>query len=187
MQEIDLGAEFEQEAAPSVDLLEQLHEQLEAMIEQSQLVELLEGDLVKAKQLLHEQRTQTVPKLMAQIQSDHFTFRGYEIRVEDLVSGSLPKDPVAKQKAIAWLEAHDAGGLLKTEVSVAFGRGSVEQAQELFTELERDKKLAPTMVRSVHPQTLMAWARSKIADGEEIEPEVLGLYVGKIAKLKVLK
>lgn len=187
MEEVDLEAEFQVEQPSSDAVLLRLRTKIQEMLDQYQLVDQLESDLSQAKQALHELRTSTVPSLMAEIQSDHFAFRGYDIKIEDLVSGSLPKEPAAREKAIEWLEAHDAGGLLKIEVSVAFGKGAAKEAYSLAKELENEKKLAPSLLQSVHPQTLMAWARQQIQDGNEIDPEVLGLYVGKIAKIKELK
>lgn len=174
--------------APEVEdtQLVRLRQELHRMIGQSQLVEQLEADLAQAKKLLHEIRTKNVPDIMAEIQSDHFNFGGYEVKVEDFVSGSLPKDPEKKQKAIDLLSEYGADGLLKTELSLEFGKSQHNEAINLYHELQ-EQGYGAFINSTVHPMTLMSWAKQRLRDGEEIDLEALGLYAGKVAKLKVLK
>lgn len=183
---MSVADEFDIEVQPAGSELERLHKVLNELIDQQQMVEELQQHLNSAKEHLHHLRTRQVPDMMAEIQSDHFTFRGYEIKIDDLVSGSLPKDPEAKQRAIAWLEQHDAGGLVKTELSIGFGRSQHNEALNLYARLAEEG--LPVLAESgVHPQTLAAWARKRLEEGEPLDPETLGLFVGKVAKLKVVK
>lgn len=178
--EFDVGA-----SAPS-DKLEQLHELLEEALALEGAVAQMEDDLKAAKSALHSLRTGRIPDLMAEMQMDEISFKGWSIKIDDFVSGSLPKDPAKRAKAIEWLESNDAAGLIKTDVSVSFGRSEHEAATSLWQSLESDG-LPASLQSSVHAQTLQAFARQRIRDGESIEPEILGLYVGKVAKMKEKK
>lgn len=179
-EEFDVGA-----SAPS-DKLEQLHELLEEAIALEGAVAQMEDDLKAARSALHALRTGRIPDMMAELQMDEVTFKGWSVKVDDFVSGSLPKDASKRAKAIEWLEANDGAGLIKTDVSVSFGRSEREQASSLWHSLESDG-LPASLVSSVHAQTLQAFARQRIRDGDPIEPETLGLYVGKVAKMKEKK
>lgn len=180
MEEFDIGPDLGQ------DQLAQLRNKIGEMIDQQALVDDLEEQVKQAKEHLHALRTRHVPDLMAEMQVDQMRFRGYDISVADLVSGSLPKEESARQRAIEWLEAHEAGGLIKTDLQLSFGKGQEQEASKLYSELA-EMGYPVFANRNVHPQTLMAWARQQLAEGEPLDPEVLGLYVGKVAKLKVVK
>lgn len=175
--EFDVGA-----SVPS-DKLEQLHAMLEEAIALESAVVQIEDDLKAAKSALHSLRTGRIPDLMAELQMEEVSFKGWQVKVDDFVSGSLPKDPAKKAKAIAWLEANDAAGLIKTDVAVSFGRSEHDAANSLWHQLESDG-LPATLNSSVHAQTLQAFARQRIRDGDPIDPDALGLYVGKVAKMK---
>ena len=178
--EFDVGT-----SVPS-DKLEQLHALLEETIALEGAVTQMEEDLKAAKATLHNLRTTRIPDLMAELQMEEVSFKGWQVKVDDFVSGSLPKDPEKKAKAIAWLEANDAAGLIKTEVGVSFGRSEHEAANSLWHQLESDG-LPATLNSNVHAQTLQAFARQRIRDGDPIDTDALGLYVGKVAKMKEKK
>mgnify|MGYP001032616779 FL=1 len=178
--EFDVGT-----SVPS-DKLEQLHTLLEETIALEGAVTQMEEDLKAAKATLHNLRTTRIPDLMAELQMEEVSFKGWQVKVDDFVSGSLPKDAEKKAKAIAWLEANDAAGLIKTEVGVSFGRSEHEAANSLWHQLESDG-LPATLNSNVHAQTLQAFARQRIRDGDPIDTDALGLYVGKVAKMKEKK
>ena len=175
--EFDVG----HEAPP--DKLDRLHEKLQEAIALEQVAKQLEEDMKAAKTALHGLREKVIPEMMIELQMDSITFAGWAVNLEDRVTGSLPKAPDKRAAAIEWLENHDGGGLIKTDVSVSFGKEERETAKELGEELER--KGLPVKVESdVHPQTLLSYVRQRIKDGDEIEPAALGVYVNKFAKMK---
>jgi hypothetical protein len=150
-------------------------------------VEALESALSTAKKKLHHLRTVALPDKMAEFGLDSFSDEdGNEVRVEQLVSGSLPKEIGKRNLALQWLDRHGGGSLLKTKITMDFGRDDRDYAMATAEKLE----LAGEHVKveeTVHPQTLCAFIREKLASGEEVEPELLGVYVGKVAKIKRAK
>ena len=182
--DFDPGVDGEASASP--DTLVQLRASIKDMIDLEGVIEVLEGDLKAAKQSLQSLRTGRLPDLMAEIQSDHFTHDGWDVKLSDFVSGSLPKDPEKREAAIKWLEAHDASGLIKTELKVMFGRSEYKEAMAQADELITDGH-AVDVSSGVHTQTLHQFARERIRGGDEIDFEVLGLYTGKVVKAKKVK
>lgn len=178
--------EFDVEGPVPTDKLDELHKLLEEAIALDRLVEQQEEDLKNSKGVLHRLRTARIPDLMTELQMTELTFRGWKVQVDDFVSGSLPKDEAKRAAAISWLEAHDASGLIKTEISVQFGRSEHNLATSVYQQLVESGHTT-TMEATVHAQTLQSFARQRIKGGEDIDPEVLGLYVGKVAKMKEVK
>ena len=168
--------------APS-DALTRLNTKIGEAIELKQVVDQLEEDLKAAKQQLQLINTSVLPDMMAEIGVEKIVQNGWEVKVSDFVSGSLPKDDVRKAAAIRWLEDHDAGELLKTSLSVDFSRSQHNEALNLAGSIEQ-QGFAPKVESTVHPQTLAAFARERIKSGEAIDTEVLGLYTGRVAQYK---
>lgn len=169
------------QAAP--DALAALNNKLAEAITLKEMVDQMEEDLSAAKQALQALNTQVIPDMMTELGMDEVTQRGWKIKVGEFVSGSLPKEPAARQKAIDWLTANDAGELLKTQLAVNFTRSQHNDALAL-ADTVRQSGFEPSVESTVHPQTLMAFARERIKNGEPLDIETLGLYTGRVAKFK---
>jgi len=177
--EFDIGGAAQ--AAP--DKLEVLNSALEETIAFEEAVAQMEEDLKVAKRALNSLKTSRIPDLMTELQMDEIKFRGWQVKVADFISGSLPKDPEARQRAMEWLEANEGGPLIKTDVALAFTKSQHNEAIDLARRLE-EQGFAPSIQSGVHPQTLQAFARERIRNGDQIDTDLLGLYTGKVAKLK---
>lgn len=178
--------EFDVPMDVPTDKLEILNNHLSEAIALERMIATWDEDLKTARAALHKARTGTIPDLMAELQMDEVTFKGWKVTVSDFVSGSMPKEATKLAAAIKWLEDHEAGGLIKTAIAVSFGREQNEEAKATYEGLVSEG-LAATMGSTVHAQTLQSFARQRIKDGDPIEPEILGLYVGKVAKMKEVK
>lgn len=176
---------FEDQGATVVapDALDRLNQHLEEAINLNDSVEQMEADLAAAKKQLNYLKTSVIPDMMAELGMEECTQRGWKIKVGEFVSGSLPKEAAARERAINWLTEHDGGELLKTQLSVSFTRSQHNEALSLAGEIEK-QGFAPNVESTVHPQTLMAFARERLKNGEPLDTEVLGLYTGRVAKFK---
>jgi hypothetical protein len=179
----DFSFEEEGAAAAAPDTLKRLNETLAEAIELKQAVDQLEDDLAAAKKNLNYLNTSVLPDMMAEIGMEECTQNGWKVKVGEFVSGSLPKDEERKNAAIAWLEGNEAGDLLKTSLSVVFSRSQHNEALALASDIEQ-QGFAINVESNVHPQTLQAFARERLKNGEALDTEVLGLYTGRVAKFK---
>lgn len=179
----DIGGGAEQSAPRSLDHLNRF---LEDAVALEEAVERMEEDLKAAKSTLHVLKTKTIPDLMVELMMEEVVWNGWKAKVNDFVSGSLPSDPERRAKAIAWLEEHEGGGLIKTEVSVAFGRTHHNEALAIADTIKQ-QGFAPDVSSGVHAATLQAFARERIKNGDPIDTEVLGLYTGKVVKFGRVK
>jgi hypothetical protein len=73
--------------------------------------------------------------------------------------------------------------LIKNTVTVSFGKGEDQKAQELISDLA-SRHLTPEEKTEVHPQTLRAWAKERIEKGDEIDMQLFGVYTGQRATIK---
>lgn len=180
---------FESEAGKpaSTGSMENASQIVEEMVSYTKRKDELEETLKGINSHLHYLKTVKVPEALSVANQAEFTLadgdnKGWKVKVDDFVSGSLPKEPEARKKAIELLESYQASDLIKTEVSVSFGRGDAMKASDLYSKL-KEKGYEVEKDQSVHPQTLLAFGRERMKKGLEIEGEVLGLHIGRAAKL----
>lgn len=179
----DFNFEEQGAAVAAPDALARLNEKLAEAISLKEAVDQMEEDLGAAKKSLNSLNTQVIPDMMAEMGMEEVTQRGWKIKVGEFVSGSLPKEEGLRANAIRWLEEHDAGELLKTALSVTFTKSQHNEALSLASQIEQ-QGFAPKIESTVHPQTLLAFARERLKNGEVLDTEVLGLYTGRVAKFK---
>jgi hypothetical protein len=122
--------------------------------------------------------------MMAANMSSFSTTDGTELMLKDILSGSLPKeDLVAREAAIKWLRANGARDLIKAKLEAVFNQGDNKTVIATKAAL-KSLKVPFNIKEDVHPQSLSAYARQRLQNGEEVPLALLGLYSGKIAQIK---
>lgn len=166
-------------ASASSDLLKRITNLAESRASTVSLIETLEERLKAAKERLrHVEEVELVEALDLAGMEEFKTKDGVKIGVKRIVAGSIPSKTA--DEAFKWLRENGHGGLIKREVSVSFGKGEDQTADETL-ELLRRYRLEPKDKTTVHAQTLGAWAREMIDEGETIPLDILGIYVGRRA------
>ena len=181
VEEFDLGEDGGATASP--DALKRMREGIKELITMTEYIEQLEADLKAAVSARHVLRTVKLPDIMAECQSTAFNHAGYDVEVSDFVSGSLPKDEAKRAKALQWLKDNDGADNIKTILTVAFNTKQHNQAMAVADDLRKDG-WPLTIGECVNVQTLQAFARERIRNGEKVDAETLGLFVGKLVKIK---
>lgn len=179
------GAEGEAPVA-SPNAIARLQESMGLASKTELEIEDLENELKVKKAILHELRTKTMPDLMAELQTTRFVYGNNEFELADFVSGSLPKDPNKREVALDKLREYGAEGLITSDLELHFPKSQEEQAQNLYYELS-NRGLTVKLDSGVHTQTYQAWARQRLKDGDPIDAEALGLFIGKVVKIKPVK
>jgi hypothetical protein len=143
----------------------------------------LEAELKDARKVLLGITTQKIPELMSEMGvSSLETADGTKVKMTDFISGSLPKEPYERQRAINWLVDHGGDGLIKSEVKVNFARREHNLAVSLMERLKKGGMDAELQT-GVHASTLKAFVRERLQNGDEIDLATLGVYVGQVAKI----
>lgn len=146
----------------------------------------LESEIKAVSAALNLIKAKRIPDLMASVGMEEGKFHGWSVKIKAVVSGSLPKDPAARRTALDWLRDNGGSELIRTEIKMAFGPGSDNVAAALYDDLLREGHNA-TLDNGVNPQSLAAFARERIRHGEEVDADVLGLYIARVAKLEKSK
>ena len=145
-------------------------------------VKRIEADLNEAREQLKDLAERQVPELMDQIGIPEFkTNSGLSIKIAETIRASIPK--ARAPEAFSWLKNNGHAAMIKRLVSVAFGKGEDDQAEELRLKLAKDYEVDD--VASVHPSTLSAFVREKLSEGEDIPLDLLGVHRQRVAKIEI--
>ena len=134
---------------------------------------------LKKDQYLYE----LIPAKMAEMGMTKVEVDGNKVSLRTFVSGTMPKDPIARENALAHLRTIGAGDFIKNDVSVSFGITQDNSAKSLHAELE-EKGFNTSSKTWVEPMTLKKLIRERVEANQEIDLDIFNAHVGTIAKLE---
>lgn len=154
--------------------LSEIYEAVDEVLTIEKAIEDAEHRLAEAKQRVRTLTHETIPDLMlAEGVNTLTTDTGLSLTIEPFITGNIPSATSIerargeeearlierKTNAFSWLRANQHDGIIKNVVSVAFGKGQDQQAQELLVKLRGEMQLPAEQNESVHHSTLQAWLR----------------------------
>ena len=133
-----------------------------------------EAELKQAKEELNRLQLEDLPDLMAELGMKEFKLEdGSTISIKEEVDASITK--ANRQRAVQWLLDHGYEGLVKTEVIARFPRGAHDEAEQVAHSIE-DDQAEVQLNENVHPQTLKAWVRERLQEGEAIPFDLFSVH-----------
>jgi len=161
-------------------------------------VVLLEKNLKDKKAELRILSEKELPEALASVgQTSWDLSDGKQLIVKDFVRANIPADGTIerakgdrqgilrqqKDDALNWLREANADSLIKNAVEIQFGKGQDSEVNELCKELE-GSGLNPKRTGNVHPKTLEAFVKERLADGKYVPIDLLNVHEGKKTIIK---
>jgi len=87
-----------------------------------------------------------------------------------------------REKAFTWLRNQGLGDIIKNDVSVTFGMGEDDKAQQ-YAVLARGQGYEPVQKIGVHPMTLKAVVGERLESGQEMPSDLFKTYAGNSTKI----
>jgi hypothetical protein len=141
------------------------------------------------KQLKEKHRTiveDTLPKMMRSTKVHEFkTENGLKVVLKPTITCSVLV--ANREPAWDWLEQNKHGGILKREVSVAFGVTDATLAQECAKYLAEKYNRTVDSRRWAEPQTLKALIKSLIEEQKSVPRDLFGIREFDVADIKAVK
>lgn len=170
-------------AAPSTGQLSDIETLCRRAFELQGEIEMLQAAATKTREELNGILLKTLPDMIAGAGLKSFTLSdGKKIEIKDYVSGSLPKDPEAHERALVWIRNNDGDALIKTHVHAEFRKGEGNLAGEAL-ELLRNLGVEFSAKETIHHSTLVSYAKERMRKGKDVPMETLGLVAGRMAKI----
>jgi len=183
------GLDFEQDSddkaarLPTPDELDRLSKLANAVWDGHSEVAALELQLKKAKQQLDKLESQDLPDLMDEIGVSQFTTSdGASVDVKELIVASIPAKN--RPEAFAWLKTNDCDSIVKNTVTIKFGKGEDDVADEIYNELA-EMYDSVGRKKDIHYQTLQAFVREREEQGQPVPEDLFGVFHKRKAIVKL--
>ncbi len=156
------------------------------------LEEKLKGIYARYQEVAHK----LLPDAMDAAGTDHVGLPdlGYDVKLKPWYDGSLPKkeEPEKRQAALDWITSNEHGDLIKTTVTVLFGRHEHNLAVSTFEAIkqylaEQGLTNIVAMQEDVHHMTYKAFLREQTEAGVVLPLDTLNAVVGRVAKIEERK
>ena len=169
--------DFEGDATPehhATDTLTRVAQLSALLARQDAEIKAATSALASAKEARERTANEDLPQLMAELGLKELKLEdGSAVSIEDFVACAISEDNRAE--AVAWLRKNKYDGLLKTELALQFGRGEDATAAKLAKKIEKLAERTVELSCGVHPQTLKAFIKERIAAGE-LDDEMARLF-----------
>jgi len=190
----DASDEAAATALPSDSAFAQVSDLATKQVRLEDEVTALEIVLKETKKKLRMVSEVEIPEAFADLGLDNISLNtGEKISVTKKIKAGIPTgdkpDSVAKREAaFAWLREHEAEALIKAELKASFGKGAKEKELQEKTVLTlAELGVLVDTKESVPWNTLTSFVKERIANGEPVDWELLGvveLATTKIVRLK---
>jgi len=179
--------DFEQSLSSGVEKLDQAGLQTVAEIarkirDEEEYISSLESDLKKAKKGLLKLTDEDLPTMLAEIGLSSMKLDdGSEVTVKQTYGASILVDN--RPAAYEWLREKGYDDIIKNTVACQFGRGEDDKAASFKAIAEKEGHYAEQKTE-IHPQTLRAFVKERVENGDDFPMELFGAYVGQRAVIK---
>ena len=181
---VELDFEKDQQKVAENTDLNALSVHVEKILDLNNNIEHQENILKELKNQKDKISSETIPAILAEqgLQSLKLA-DGTVLEVNKKYSCTLPKDPQKKAAAYQWLRDQGLDDIIKNEVSVTFGRGEDDKANQLM-DLAVGNGYEPTQKAKVEPMTLKALYRERVESGLDMPSDIFHLFMKDETKMK---
>jgi curved DNA-binding protein CbpA len=179
--------DFEDSLATSVEKLDQgdlttVAGMARAIRDKEKAINDLEQKLKDEKKALLKMTDEDLPTMLAEIGLSSMKLDdGSEVTVKQTYGASILVDN--RPAAYEWLRERGYDDIIKNTVACQFGRGEDDKASAFKEFAEKEGFLAEQKTE-IHPQTLRAFVKERVENGDDFPMELFGAYIGQRAVIK---
>jgi len=146
-------------------------------------IEELEEKLKMKKEEADQISSRVIPELLAeQGLSEIKLADGSKVSVKKEFRATLPKDDLRRESAYQWLRDQGLGDIIKNNVTVSFGRGEDNKANQLM-DLAVANGFTPQQKSDVAWNTLTALYEERVKAGLDMPSDVFSLWIKDKTKI----
>ena len=179
--------DFEETLASSVEKVDQQGLTSVAALarqirDKEERIQSLEEKLKDEKKALLKLTDEEMPAMLAEIGISSFSLDdGSTVEVKQTYGASILMDN--RPAAYEWLRDNGYDDIIKNTVLCQFGRGEDDQASA-FAAFAQQQGYVPEQKTEIHPQTLRAFVKERVEEGDAFPMELFGAWVGQRAVIK---
>ena len=143
----------------------------------------LEEQLKSKKAEADDIGSRVIPELLAeQGLSEIKLSDGSKVSVKKEFRATIPKDDARRESCLQWLRDQGLGDIIKNNVTVSFGKGEDDKAEQLLN-LAADNGFRPQQKSDVAWNTLTALYQERVQSGLDMPSESFSLWIKDKTKI----
>ena len=143
----------------------------------------LEDQLKKKKEEADDIGSRVIPELLAeQGLSEIKLADGSKVSVKKEFRATIPKDELRREQALQWLRDQGLGDIIKNNVTVSFGKGEDDKAEQLLN-LAAEHGFEPQQKSDVAWNTLTALYQERVQSGLDMPSDSFSLWIKDKTKI----
>ena len=172
----------------SKDLLDSV--EVTTIAAECQKLKALEDQIAAAEENLKDLKlkaddvgSRVIPELLAEQALTSIKMEdGSTVSVKKEFRATIPKDEGRREAALQWLRDQGLGDIIKNNVSVTFGKGEDDKAEQLLN-LAAENGFQPQQKSDVAWMTLTALFRERIESGLDMPSDVFSTWIKDKTKI----
>ena len=180
----DLSQQFEADSPQQVNEIDNVNSLATYVIQLQSLedeVKIMEDNLKRKKEAADKISEEVIPEIMEHMKLKTLKLQdGSAIEVKEIYGASIPV--ANREGAYKWLRDNDLGDLIKNEITVSFGRGEDNKAND-YASLAEKNGYQPSQKMKVEPMTLKALYRERVESNQDLPSEHFNLFKGNKTKI----
>ena len=180
----DLSQQFEADSPQQVNEIDNVNSLASYVIQLQSLedeVKIMEDNLKRKKEAADKISEEVIPEIMDNMKLKTLKLQdGSAIDVKETYGASIPV--ANREGAYKWLRDNDLGDLIKNEITVSFGRGEDNKAND-YASLAEKNGYQPSQKMKVEPMTLKALYRERVESNQDLPSEHFNLFKGNKTKI----
>lgn len=185
MPDDDAYGDFREDLGPNSNLLMVLNQLADELIEAQKEVEEVEQLLKEKKAYADDIAQFRIPAATDGLEGKFDLGNDRILEVKEEIRASVAGEKLAP--AVQWLTDNDFGSIVKRTIVFEFGKDDdekVKKFKESMTPIIKEQKLVFKEKAAIHPQTLLAWVKERLKEGDKLPVETFGIFRQKSAKVK---
>ena len=143
----------------------------------------LEDQLKAKKAEADDIGSRVIPELLAEQGLTEIKLSdGSKVSVKREYRATVPADEVKREAALQWLRDQKLGDIIKNNVSVSFGKGEDDKAEQLLN-LAAENGFEPQQKSDVSWNTLTALYRERVEAGLDMPSDCFSLWIKDKTKI----
>jgi len=181
----DAYGDFREDTGPNSNLTIVLNQLADELIEALKEVAEAEQTLKDKQNYANDIAQVRIPAATDGLEGKFELGNDRVLEVKEEIRASVAGEKLAP--AVLWLDEHDYGSIVKRTLVFEFGKDNdekVKKFKEAIAPIIRDQRLVFKEKTAIHPQTLLAWVKERLKEGDNLPVKTFGIFRQKTAKVK---
>lgn len=181
----DPYSSFKEDVGPNSNMTVVLNQLADELIAAQREVARIQEELTTANNVVKDITENRIPSVAEGLEGKFDLGNDRVLEIKEDIRASVAGDRLVP--AVQWLDENNYSSIVKRTLVFEFGKDDdekVKKFKESVAPIIKEQKLVMKEKTAIHPQTLLAWVKERLKEGDKIPSETFGIFRQRTAKVK---